>query len=116
MIRVLVLLSLVCCFSNVNASETLLPKRIVTLAPSLGELASDLLGPELDRIVGVSEFTDYPPTLSKIPSIGPYVRINVEKVLSLKPDLVLGTVSGNSKEQVEQLIALGLHVLTVKAE
>lgn len=89
------------------------PKRIVTLMPSLGELAADLVGERLDRIVGVSEFTDYPPKLKKTESIGPYYRFNIEKVVVLKPDLVLATTDGNPKDQVLRLRELGLPVVVV---
>ena len=79
------------------------PSRIITLAPSLGELAADLLGDQLERIVGVSELSDEPPALKKVQSVGPYHRFNLEKVLSLKPDLVFATRDGNSKDQIQYL-------------
>lgn len=89
------------------------PQRIVALAPSLAELAAEFTGADLGRIVGVSEYTDYPPALKAKPSIGSYSRFSLEKVVSLKPDLVLATTDGNSKEQVLRLRELGLHVVTV---
>lgn len=92
------------------------PKRVVTLAPSLGELVADLSsqsGGDLSRIVGVSDYTDYPPALAKVASIGPYSRFNLEKVVSLKPDLVLATLDGNPKDQVLRLRELGLPVVVV---
>ena len=92
------------------------PKRVITLAPSLGELAAEVLGEDLDRIVGVTEFTDYPPALKKVSSIGPYSHFNLEKVMALKPDLVLGTTDGNSKEQIEHLRELKIPVVVVSTE
>ncbi len=89
------------------------PQRVVTLVPSLGELAADLLGENQDRIVGVSEFTDYPPRLKRISSIGPYSKFNIEKVVTLKPDLVLATMDGNSQEQVLHLRELKIPVVVV---
>ncbi|MBY0471267.1 helical backbone metal receptor [bacterium] len=89
------------------------PKRIVTLIPSLGELAADFFQQDLDKIVGVSEATDYPPALSKTRSVGPYPHISLEKVLELKPDLVLGSKDGNSKQQLERLRELGIPVVIV---
>lgn len=90
------------------------PRRVVTLAPSLGELAADLLGADLERVVGVSEFTDYPPGLKKATSVGPFNHVNVERVFSLRPDLVLATTDGNSKEQIEQLRELKVPVVVVR--
>lgn len=92
------------------------PHRIVTLAPSLAELASEILGDSLDRIVGVSEYTDYPPGLKKRESIGPYHKVNLEKILSLHPDLVLATEDGNAKDQILHLRELKIPVVVVSGE
>ncbi|MBI2711695.1 MAG: ABC transporter substrate-binding protein [Bdellovibrio sp.] len=92
------------------------PRRIVTLAPSLGELAAEILGSDLDRIVGVSEFTDFPPALKKLPTVGAYSHFSVEKVAALKPDLVLATTDGNTKEQIRQLEELKIPVVIVKSD
>ena len=102
--------------SQVNVTVTDHPKRIVTLAPSLSELAADVLGESLDRIVGVSEYSDYPPGLKKVPSVGPYHLFNLEKVVALKPDLVLATLDGNSKDQVQHLREVGLSVIVVSTQ
>jgi iron complex transport system substrate-binding protein len=90
------------------------PVRVVTLAPSLAELASDLLGESLERIVGVSDYTDYPPALGKVKSVGSYARFNLEAVVALKPDLVLATSDGNSRDQIDHLRELHLPVVVVK--
>ena len=90
------------------------PQRIVTLAPSLGELAADLLGLDLKRLVGVSDYSDYPPALKNFLSIGPYHQFNIEKVMSLKPDLILATQDGNPKDRVLRLQELGMSVVSVK--
>ncbi len=89
------------------------PKRIVTLAPSLSELVAEILGDELDRIVGVSEYSDYPPKMRDRPSIGPYHQFNIEKIVSLKPDLVLATTDGNPSDKILYLRELGMPVVTV---
>ena len=86
----------------------------MTLVPSLAELASDLLGNDLDRIVGVSEYTRYPAVLTKRASVGPYFRPNLESILALKPDLVLATVDGNPKETILRLRELHVPVLVVR--
>jgi iron complex transport system substrate-binding protein len=89
------------------------PARIVTLAPSLGELAADLCGNDLSRIVGVSEYTDYPPALAKVASVGQYARFNLEKVVALRPELVLATLDGNPRDEVLHLRELGVPVVVV---
>ncbi|MGZ3689646.1 MAG: helical backbone metal receptor [Bdellovibrionota bacterium] len=91
--------------------------RVVTLIPSLSELAADLLGEDFpSKIVGVSEYSDYPPTLTKIASIGPYFRFSLERVVALKPDLVLASSGGNSKDQVLHLRELGLAVVVIGSD
>ncbi len=91
------------------------PQRVVTLAPSLAEVAADLVGEKLERIVGVSEYTDYPPALKKVTSVGPYSKVNLERVAGLKPDLVLATTDGNPKDQIEHLRELKIPVVVVNS-
>jgi iron complex transport system substrate-binding protein len=92
------------------------PQHVVTLAPSLGELAADVMGADLSRLVGVSEYTDYPPTLTKVASVGPYFKLNLERILALKPDLVIATTDGNPKEQIVHLRELKVPVIVVNPE
>lgn len=94
--------------TSVNAS----PKRVVTLIPSLGELASEILE-STDTIVGVSEFTDYPAGLKSKKTVGPYSKVNLEAVLELRPDLVLASTDGNLKDQIDRLRELKIPVLVV---
>lgn len=84
--------------------------------PSLGELAAELVGANLETIVGVSDYSDEPPGLKTVTSIGPYTHFNLEKVLALKPDLVLGSMDGNSKDQILHLRELGIPVVLVQTE
>ena len=100
--------------AHVRLVET--PARVVTLIPSLGELAADLCDGKFERILAVSNSTDYPPALTTKPSVGPYPHLNLEKILALKPDLVLATQSGNSKDQIEHLRELGVPVVVVRTE
>jgi iron complex transport system substrate-binding protein len=69
------------------------PKRIVPLAPSLTEILYYLgLG---DRVVGVTDFSYYPPEAMDKPTVGSYIDPNIEKIISLSPDLVICTKDGN---------------------
>ncbi|OFY98480.1 MAG: hypothetical protein A2Z97_03845 [Bdellovibrionales bacterium GWB1_52_6] len=92
------------------------PQRVVALIPSLAELTADLLDHSLEKIVGVSEFSDYPPALKKFASVGPYNRVSIEKIVSLRPDLVLASFNGNAKEQVAHLRELKIPVVVVKTD
>jgi iron complex transport system substrate-binding protein len=88
------------------------PKRIVSLIPSNTEIAYALgLG---EKIVGVNDFDNYPEDVKKKEKIGG-MEFNVEKIISLKPDLVLAHASSanNSKDGLKQLKDAGITVLVV---
>ena len=63
-------------------------ERIVTLSPAIAEIVSGL--GETQNIVGVSDYTLYPLTLSKRPKVGGYTTLSLEHTLALKPSLVIG--------------------------
>lgn len=87
------------------------PERIVTLAPSLTEIVYFLgLG---DRVVGVTDFSSFPPDADRKPKVGSYVNLNAEKIISLAPDLVVGTADGNQPRVVELLEKAGIPVFIV---
>jgi len=70
-----------------SAQQETPPQRIISTLPSITEVLFDLeLG---DRIVGVSSFTEYPPEAATIDKIGGLYDINREKIISLKPDLII---------------------------
>jgi iron complex transport system substrate-binding protein len=88
------------------------PQRIVALAPSIVEVLYKLgLG---DRIVGVTEYCDYPEEAKSKPIVGDFNSINTEKIIEAKPDLVLGG-AGMSKETFKSLTDLKLNVMVAEA-
>jgi iron complex transport system substrate-binding protein len=87
------------------------PQRIVPLAPSLTEILYFLgLG---DKVVGVTKFSYYPPEAMDKPKIGSYIDLNAERIISLSPDIVIGTVDGNKPGVVEVLEQTGIPVYIV---
>jgi iron complex transport system substrate-binding protein len=90
------------------------PTRIVSLAPNITEIlyALDLD----DRISGVTEFSNYPEAAKEKPKVGTYVAANLETIVSLKPDLIIGTFGGTRKETVSRLEGLGYPVFVTKSE
>jgi cobalamin transport system substrate-binding protein len=84
-------------------------RRIVSLAPNLTETLFALgLG---DRVVGVTDFCDYPPEAATREHVGGPVTPNLEKIAQLRPDLVLVTRSGGNRlSTVQSLETLGLPV------
>ena len=61
--------------------------RIITLAPHLGELVYSAGGG--DRLIGVSEHSDYPPPIRNLPIVADYRTFNQELLIKLAPDLIL---------------------------
>jgi iron complex transport system substrate-binding protein len=88
------------------------PEKIVSLIPSNTEILFDLGAGE--EVVGVSDFANYPEETADIEKIGG-MEFNVEKIISLKPDLVLahGSSAHNSEAGLQQLRDAGIAVLVV---
>jgi len=87
------------------------PKRIVSLAPNTTEILFALgLG---DKVVGVTNFCDYPPEAKQKTKVGGMVNPSLEAISFLRPDLVLATVAGNRPETVTRLEKLGIPVFVV---
>ncbi len=91
---------------SVEVAEPL--TRVVSLAPSLTELSYEVGGGE--RLVGATRFATYPEAALKLPRVGTYVALDIEKIVSLRPQLCLATKDGNPKEAVEKLERLGIPV------
>jgi iron complex transport system substrate-binding protein len=83
-------------------------QRIVTLAPSITELA--YAAGAGDKLVGVARYSDYPEAAKRIAHIGDASRIDLERVLSLQPDLIIGWRSGNHAADIERLEHFGFKV------
>jgi iron complex transport system substrate-binding protein len=87
------------------------PKRIVSLVPDITETLFAL--GLTNEIVGVTRFSDFPAAAKEKPEVGPYVDINVEAIINLRPDLILGTGDGNPLRQVKRLERMGFPVYLV---
>jgi vitamin B12 transport system substrate-binding protein len=85
--------------------------RVITLSPANTELAFAAgITP-----VGVSSYSDYPPAARNIEQVATWQGINIERIVALKPDLVLAWRGGNAERQINQLSALGIHVVWIDA-
>lgn len=83
-------------------------QRVVSLAPHATELlfAAGAGG----QVVGVSELSTWPEEARQLPMISSGVRLDVERVLALRPDLVVAWLSGNSRADLDKLVALRIPV------
>ncbi|HTD03289.1 cobalamin-binding protein [Undibacterium sp.] len=82
--------------------------RIVSLAPHATELL--FAAGAGAYVIGVSDYSDYPPAAKKIPSMGSSSALDIERIVALKPDLVVAWSSGNSASQIARLRAIGIPV------
>jgi len=83
-------------------------KRIITLAPNLAELV--FAAGAGDRLQAVAEYSNFPAAVLKIPRIGNAFRIDLERIIKLKPDLVIAWKSGNPQPALQKLEQLGITV------
>jgi iron complex transport system substrate-binding protein len=85
-----------------------IPKRIISHVPAITEILFALgLG---DKVVGVSDYCDYPEEAKLKPSVGNYFNPSIEKIVALEPDLVL--TDGHS-ESIKQLDSLGITYVVI---
>lgn len=85
------------------------PPRLVVLAPNLVELLFSIGAGE--QIVATTEHADYPEAANKIPRVGNYAGLQLEKIVALKPDLILAWQSGTPAADLERLQQLGFTVV-----
>jgi iron complex transport system substrate-binding protein len=83
-------------------------QRVISMAPHATELLFAAGGGK--RIVGTMNWSDYPPEARSIPQVGSNSEIDVERVVALKPDLIVVWQSGNTARQLEQLARLGIPI------
>ncbi|AZP14229.1 cobalamin-binding protein [Undibacterium parvum] len=83
-------------------------KRIISLAPHATELLFEAGARHL--IVGVSDYSDYPEAAKKITPIGNIFALDLERLIRLKPDLIVVWGTGNAKLIVDKLRGLKIPV------
>jgi iron complex transport system substrate-binding protein len=90
------------------------PHRVVTLTPSLTEMMYSLDASA--DLVGITDYTDYPPEARTKPSVGGMVDPSVERIVALHPDLVLAEFNTNRASTIDALQRLGIPVFVIRAE
>lgn len=83
-------------------------RRIISLAPHMTELlfAAGAGG----QVVGTVEYSNYPPAAQRVARIGDSAQLDLERIVALKPDLVVVWQNGNAQRQLEKLLHLGIPV------
>lgn len=86
------------------SAQALAAERVVSLAPSLSEIVMELGAADL--LVGLLDGGERPAALAQVPSVGRYGQLDMERLLSLKPDLILlwpGSVGPAQSAQLQRL-------------
>ena len=81
-------------------------KRILSLAPHVTELL--FAAGAGDLIVGTVEYSDYPEAAKRIPRVGSHSSLDLERIVALKPDLIVVWLHGNAQKQLDKLLSLGI--------
>jgi iron complex transport system substrate-binding protein len=110
-IAIFVAISIVLFSHSAHAEKT--PDRIISLAPNITEILFALgLG---ERIVGVTNFCDYPEEALNKQKVGGMTNPSLEAVVSLRPDIVVMTTDGNQKEFEKKVRSLKIKTYVFKA-
>lgn len=82
--------------------------RIVSLAPHATEMLFAVGAGS--RIVGTVDFSDYPPPARTLPRVGGSSGLDLERIVAMRPDLIVGWASGSPARALERLRELGFPV------
>jgi len=95
-----------CLFGQSVAVAAPRPARIISLVPAVTEMLYAIGAGS--RVVAVSSYDRYPPEATKLPNVGALLDPNIERMLSLKPDLVV--VYGSQTDLKQQLARAGIGI------
>ncbi|HCJ67336.1 MAG TPA: cobalamide ABC transporter substrate-binding protein [Elusimicrobia bacterium] len=84
--------------------------RIISLAPSITEELY-LLGVE-EKTIAVTNYCDYPPQAKKKEKVGTLLEPNIEKIISLKPDIVFASLAAQDRNTINRLEKMGINIFT----
>jgi iron complex transport system substrate-binding protein len=87
------------------------PQRVISLAPSITEIIYAL--EQENRLKGVTRYSDFPIEATKLPKIGSYVHLDLERIVSLNPDLCIAIKDGNPKDVIDRLESFKIPVYVV---
>jgi iron complex transport system substrate-binding protein len=83
-------------------------QRIISLAPHITELLFAAGAGE--RVVGVVEYSNHPQAAKRVPRVGDTRSLDLERIIALRPDLVIVWLTGSPQTQLDVLTALGLPI------
>ena len=98
-----------------DGSSLILPApagRIITLSPHLTELA--FAAGAGGQIVATVEYSNFPENAAGIPRVGDAFRLDLERIISLRPELVIAWQSGNPRQAIERMADFGIPAWSVE--
>lgn len=87
------------------------PQRVLALAPSLTEMIFSLQAE--GKLVGATSYSNFPEAAKKLPRVGSYVQLDLEKIIELQPDLCIAIKDGNPLRTIDAVKALGIPVFAI---
>ncbi|MFJ5503210.1 vitamin B12 ABC transporter substrate-binding protein BtuF [Pectobacterium carotovorum] len=91
-----------------------IPQRVISLAPHATEMAYAAgMG---EQLIAVSAWSNYPPEAEKLEQVASWQGINLERILALKPDLILAWREGNPQRPLEQLANFSIPIVYLDAK
>ncbi len=96
-----ILFTLLIFYLNQAWANTSPVERIISLSPGTTELIASAGG--VDKLVGVVAYSNYPKSVQNLPIVGNYNAISIEKIIALKPDLVVVWRSGNRAQDIARI-------------
>jgi len=96
-------------FSSIAETTIQQKPSIIALSPHIVEMLYDIGAGE--KIIGTTAFADYPEQAKSIPIIGNYLRLQIEKVITLRPDYIIAWKSGNPSDDLARLKQLGFNIV-----
>jgi len=83
-------------------------QRVIAMAPHITELLFAAGGG--DRVVGAMNYSDYPEAAKRVPLVGSDAQIDLERLVALRPDLLVVWQTGNTERQLSQLKSLNIPI------
>jgi iron complex transport system substrate-binding protein len=90
------------------------PMRVLALAPNLTEIVFML--ERGDRLVGATQYSNYPEEARRLPRVGSYVQLDLERIVALRPDLCIASKDGNPRQAIERLAGMNIPVYVVNPQ
>lgn len=90
------------------------PLRVVSLSPSLTDMMIEL--DSTDLLVGILDAGKRPDQVAHVESVGQYLKLSLEKLISLKPDLILMWPTSITQSEHQQITGLGFKILEISPQ